>query len=177
MPLCSASIWQMLVSHVCLHQCSLSGSWTQTRAAWVDVMDEHARASCRRCRERLRYSGNAAHLVFCLHNSDLFIPPWNTLSLPLDLCSCGASVLHLRRGMQKQLLFETSRDAKKQQPFSVYHCLFLIEGAVVFCPPNTGEPKEIPESWGEHANSTAKTWDGIRHRTSVLSLIKCGHSP
>lgn len=91
-------------------------------------------------------------------------------------------ILHLYRWIyvrvesQNQLLFETSRDAKKQQPFSVYHCLFLIWGEV-FCPPNTGEPKGIPESWGDHANSTVKTWDGIKARTSVLSLIKCRHSP
>lgn len=83
MPLCSSSIWQMLVSHVCLHQCSLLGSWTQSIPAdlgSLSVIDKHARASRRRCGERLRYSGNAAQLVFCLHNSDSFIPPWNTPS-------------------------------------------------------------------------------------------------
>lgn len=170
MPLHLASVWQMLVSHACLHQCSLSGSWTRVHPCkpLQPQCDWRARPTGGAGRDR--YPGNAAQLVFCLHNSDPFIPPWNTPSLPLDLCLSGASVLHLRRGKQKQLSLETYQDTKKQ-----VFCLSLGRGWV-FCPPITGEPKGIPESWGEHANSTVKTWDGIKPRTSVLSPIKCGHS-
>lgn len=141
------------------------------------VIDEHARASRRRCGERLRYSGNAAQLVFCLHNWDPFIPPWNTPPLLLDLCLCGASVLHLRWWMQKQLLFATSQHAKKQQPFSVYHCLFLIRRGGGLLPSQYWRTQGNPRVIGEHANSIEKTWDGIKPRFSLLSLIKCGHSP
>lgn len=71
--------------------------------------------TCRGWMERLWYSGHAAQLVFCVHNSDPFIPPWNTPSPPLPFCASRASGVHSLSAGRRQIrsrLLEKSTNMK-----------------------------------------------------------------
>lgn len=168
MPLCSASVWQMLVSHICLRP-SL-----QTLEASVLLTSTPVRPAGGAGRDSgipgMQHSWYSVCITPTLSSLPEILHLYHWIYVCVERLCC-IYVEGCKNSFRSRLL-EIQRNKS--------HFLFITaysNWGGFFCPPNTGEPKGIQESWGEHANSTEKTWDGIKPRTSVLSLIKCGHSP